>query len=370
VLAVGLVAYLLGGLLNASALRHRAESLPLDSGWRDLALAVTGPLESASEALGLSKPGEALDALHGTDARASTGAQAAAFELPVATSSATTVAATAVPATAGAASATTSAPVTSTPSASVPTSSGDTTTTVAPLPTGAPPTAAPAPAPVPPSAARPLRVYVAGDSLTQGYGTVVEAAAARSGVMTATLDVKVASGLNRVDFFDWPARLLSQVESLKPDVVVVTFGANDQQPIVTPEGKAIQDVSDPAWAAEYGRRVGKVMDYLAGGGRKLIWVGTPNDSRPEVTARLAVIRGIFQAEAAKRPGVTFVDTWAYFESPSGGYAAYVADETGEVKRMRANDGFHLSIDGANYLGRIVFAEITKEFQARGGQLPG
>jgi hypothetical protein len=225
-------------------------------------------------------------------------------------------------------------------------------------------------APAPPSAERPLSIYIAGDSMAQGFGQIVEAAAARTGVMRTKLDVKVSSGLNRVDFFDWPARLVNQVDSIRPDVVVVTFGGNDQQPIVTPEGVAIRDVNDPAWAAEYARRVGAVMDYLSSDGRRLIWVGVPNDSRPEVTERLAVIRAVYQAQAAARPRVVFLDAWTYFESPSGGYAAYVADETGEVKRMRANDGFHLSIEGASYLGRLVFQAVVEEFQARGGTLPG
>jgi hypothetical protein len=187
--------------------------------------------------------------------------------------------------------------------------------------------------------------------------------------MSATVDVKVSSGLNRIDFFDWPARLVERVDSLRPDVVIVTFGANDQQPIVTEDGRAVRDVTDPAWITEYARRVASTMEFLAGDGRKLIWVGIPNDGREEVTERLAVIRSIYAAEAAKRPSVTFVDTWSYFESPTGGYAAYVADDEGQVRRMRANDGFHLSIEGANYLGRIVFGEVVKELVARGGQAP-
>ncbi len=375
-LAVGAVAYLVGGLLNAETLRRRAESLPLDSGWRDVALAVTGPLAALAETLRLTAPGDALDALRGRSDDAGSGS-AGRFSLPVVSTTPARGQGSSL-ATPGAPA---SEPSTETTAASARTGgsagAGSAATAAAGSPAaGAPAATTPAPtspaptAPPPPSAERPLRLYIAGDSMAQGYGQVVQGAATRTGVMTATVDVKVSSGLNRIDFFDWPARLVERVDSLRPDVVIVTFGANDQQPILTEEGRAVRDVTDPAWIAEYARRVAWAMDFLAGDGRKLIWVGIPNDGRDEVTERLAVIRGVYAAEAAKRPAVTFVDTWTYFESPTGGYAAYVADDEGQVRRMRANDGFHLSIEGASYLGRIVFGEVVKELVARGGQAPG
>lgn len=375
VLAVGAVAYLVGGLLNAETLRRRAESLPLDSGWRDVALAVTGPLTVVAETLRLTAPGDALDALRGRSDDAGSGS-AGRFSLPVvSTAPATGLDSRAAP---GApaiepSTATTAAPARTGGSAgagSSGTASAGSPAAGEPAATSPAPTSPAPTAPPPPSAERPLRLYIAGDSMAQGYGQVVQGAATRTGVIAATVDVKVSSGLNRIDFLDWPARLVERVGSLRPDVVIVTFGANDQQPIITEEGRAVRDVSDPAWVAEYTRRVAWAMDFLGGDGRKLIWVGIPNDGRDEVTERLAVIRGVYAAEAAKRPAVTFVDTWTYFESPTGGYAAYVADDEGQVRRMRANDGFHLSIEGANYLGRIVFGEVVKELVARGGQAPG
>ena len=54
-------------------------------------------------------------------------------------------------------------------------------------------------------------------------------------------------------------------------------------------GVPADPVSDNAdWTAEYGRRVGEVMDLLADGGRTVIWVGIPNDDDPDVTARMQV----------------------------------------------------------------------------------
>jgi hypothetical protein len=177
----------------------------------------------------------------------------------------------------------------------------------------------------------------------------------------------VSSGLTRPDFFDWPKHLQDQVRKIRPDIVVVDFGGNDAQPIKTADGKQY-DVTDPQWLGEYAKRVGQTMDFLSADGRKVIWVGTPNARDPDFTNRLAILRQAEMQEAAKRPQVTFVDTWTMFQSPSGGYADYIVDDDGQAKLMRQNDGFHLNLDGANKLARAIEAAVEKEVTARGGKL--
>ena len=111
--------------------------------------------------------------------------------------------------------------------------------------------------------------------------------------------------------------------------------------------------------AEYGRRVGDAMDYLSDGNRTLIWVGIPNDDNPDVTARMQVQDEVVRAEAAKRPKVVFIDTWARFSGRNGGWAEFVVDpRDGEGKDVRADDGFHLNQNGAEILA-IDIAEAVK-----------
>ena len=89
------------------------------------------------------------------------------------------------------------------------------------------------------------------------------------------------------------------------------------------------------WLPEYTRRAGEVMDLLAAGGRTVIWVGIPNDDNPDVTARLAVQDEAVRAALAARPDVEFVDTWARFSSPNGGWAEYVIDPATASARTSA-----------------------------------
>ena len=144
-----------------------------------------------------------------------------------------------------------------------------------------------------PTDADPLRVYVAGDSLVGGWGQALDNIAGNSTGIDVELDYEVSTGLVRTDYYNWPARLQQKIGELDPEVVILGFGGNDKQPI---EGR---DVLDPAWQAEYRKRVGAVMDYVNQNGRKLIWVGTPNYPEEESNAKFAVMNQIFKEEAAR-----------------------------------------------------------------------
>jgi hypothetical protein len=331
VLIVGIIAFGLAALLNSQTLLDMANRQPFDSATRGLALALTKPLHAVADAFQLTRPGEAIADIRGRDA----GSDTFAFDATT-----TTVA---------------------TPAHQ------DTATTVAPGGAAAPTSTPPSTAPHVPTKEDKLRLYIAGDSQAQGFGESLERLAGATGLVAPTLDFKVSSGLTRPDFFDWPKRLQDQMRKVRPDIVVIDFGGNDAQQIKTQDGNTY-DPSDPKWLAEYSRRVGETMDFLMQDGRKVIWVGTPNAKDDGFTARLAVLRQAEQQEAAKRPQVAFVDVWAMFQSPSGGYADYIVDDDGQAKLMRQNDGFHLNLDGANKLARAIEAQIEKEVTGRGGKL--
>jgi uncharacterized protein len=226
-----------------------------------------------------------------------------------------------------------------------------------------------------PSAADPAELYVAGDSDAGTFGPYLDKLMKQTGMVTTKLDYKVSSGLSRPDFFDWPAHFAQSIPAVNPDIVIVTFGGNDAQGLRNADKTwAVEHTpgsgtDDTDWRAEYGKRVGAVMDYLGGDNRKLIWVGIPNDDNPEVTARLQVQNEVVMAEAAKRPKVVFIDTWKRFSGLSGGFAEVVQDpRDNEFKDVRAKDGFHLNETGAEILALDIAEAIRTELRARGGNL--
>lgn len=226
-----------------------------------------------------------------------------------------------------------------------------------------------------PSAADPAELLILGDSDAGTFGPYLKELMDDTGMVTTTVDYKVSSGLARPDFFNWPVHMREVIPQVNPDIVVVTFGGNDAQGLRNvDETWAVAhppaDGGDDAdWIAEYGKRVGEVMDYLSEGNRTLIWVGIPNDDSPDVTARMRVQDQVVRAEAAKRPQVVFVDTWARFSGNNGGWAEYRVDpRDGIGKDVRSDDGFHLNETGAQILALDIAEAIKTDLRARGAAI--
>lgn len=333
----GIACYVLAGLLNSGGIVDLAKLMPRDSAMRNrVALPLAEQLDDISGGLGLHGPSETLDRWRG---RTEVGSDEFTFgqDAPGPSSEVTAVT---VPDAGDVTASTTSTSTTLAP----------TTTTVA----------------GPPSRTNRLRVYAAGDSLVQGWGEALQRLTGASGVIDMpAADFRSATGLVRPDAYDWPRRLRDQVKSRQPQVVVVGFGGNDAQGMEV-DGRPYQ-VSDAVWRAEYARRVGSTMDFLAADGRSLIWVGTPMPRNSKDFANQAVINQIFRDEAAARPGVVFIDTWALFASPDGAYSDII-DVDGSALIVRQNDGFHLNVTGANRLAKAVFGEVAASVIARGGSI--
>ena len=243
-------------------------------------------------------------------------------------------------------------------------------------PTVAPTTTELQPKPIStPTQDNPAVLYIAGDSDAGTFGPYLQKLMNETGVVKTVLDYKVSSGLARPDFFDWPAHFAAQIPEVNPDIVVVTFGGNDGQGLTNQAGKFVDGrptgdaAKDAGWRTEYGTRVGAVMDYLSGLNRTLVWVGIPNNVDPNVTARMQVQDEVVKAEAAKRPDVVVIDTWARFSGRNGGYGEYVIDpRDGIGKDVRAKDGFHLNETGAEILALDIAQAIRTILASRGATL--
>jgi hypothetical protein len=227
-----------------------------------------------------------------------------------------------------------------------------------------------------PTAEDPAEVLIMGDSDAGAFGPYLKTLLDQTGIASTRLEYKTSSGLARPDFFDWPTFMRQVVPEANPDIVVVTFGGNDAQGLRNLDLSWAVDHNpgegqdDTDWRAEYGARVGAAMDYLTEGTRTLVWVGVPNASDPALTARLAVQDEVVRAEAAKRADkVVFVDTWARFSGRNGGWAEYVIDpRDGEGKDVRADDGFHLNVNGAEILALDIAEAVKNDLRARGAAI--
>ena len=217
------------------------------------------------------------------------------------------------------------------------------------------------------TARKPLRLYIAGDSMDQVFGSSLVNLSEATGLVKAKNDYKVSSGLSRPDFFDWPQRMVDQIVDYKPDAVAVLFGANDGQDVLY-EGKVLK-VGTKAWQEVYAQRVGEAMDILTEGGRRVYWVGNPIMKDFGYRERIAMMNHIYEAEARKHPGVTFVSTWKLLSNEKGSYAEYLKDEDGDSILMRAPDGIHLSRAGGDLMAGLVLDVIEKDWGMGGAASP-
>lgn len=215
-----------------------------------------------------------------------------------------------------------------------------------------------------PSRGKPLKLLIAGDSMMGIPGMALVNLAQGSHVMRSRLDYRISSGLTRPDFFDWPAELARQVHAQHPGAAIVMFGANDRQGVQTPSGK-VYFFETGGWKKEYRRRVQQAIDILQDGRvRRIYWVGQPIMPDATFSRQLRVLNDIYRQMAAKNPGVEYIDAYKLFSTAGGAYSAYLRDDKGILQQVREADGEHLTYAGGLRLARVLLAAIKADWLPR------
>jgi hypothetical protein len=216
--------------------------------------------------------------------------------------------------------------------------------------------------------AAPLSVYVGGDSLARNFGLAMERVSNASGVLTAEVDSRAATGLTRPDFFNWPEHLVRDIVPNDPHVVVLQFGGNDAQNIAL-DGKALERFSEP-WIAEYRRRVGATMDLLRSpeNDRLVVWVGAPIMGPGTSVEGMEILNRVYWEEASTRPWVTYFDTWPLITDPSLGYVDRAPAADGSLVTIREPDRVHLTMAGGTWVAWGVLGRIAEKVDLTAGNL--
>jgi lysophospholipase L1-like esterase len=207
-----------------------------------------------------------------------------------------------------------------------------------------------------PTTADPLHVLVVGDSLGVDLGNPLVNVLAASGVVDATADAHIDTGLSRPDYFDWPAELRDDLAVYSPEVVVVFMGANDPQNMVV-DGNAVA-YGTTAWAEDYGQRVDSFANEATRRGTRVILVGMPPMADPGLGAAMQVLNQAF-ALSARVPGVTYFASWPVMSDPSGAFQTYLPDGSGNEVQVREPDGTHITPAGADRLARAIVGELDR-----------
>ncbi|PKN57991.1 MAG: hypothetical protein CVU56_07935 [Deltaproteobacteria bacterium HGW-Deltaproteobacteria-14] len=165
---------------------------------------------------------------------------------------------------------------------------------------------------------------------------------------------RASSGLARPDFHDWLALAPGLMAKHKPDIVVVSLGTNDFQPLYN-KGKWV-GLDSEKWEAIYAKRVDKLLT-LTGGKKKqrlVIWMGPHAFAGERAEAQGPVVNRIMrervEAYAAAGGNAVFVDAFGATLGRNGRPLEEAKlPGSSKVERIRTGDNIHLTTDGVRWL---------------------
>lgn len=332
------IALLTGALLDSHALVRAGEGMSV--GWtRDATLTVAKPLDRTATSIGLDRPREAFDAaLHRKD---NSGGTIVGSDVPP--------------------------PLVE--------SSGP-SPSVAPSPTpsanqsGPHPTSSPTPTPAPiasdgavvlrqPTRAQPLRVLVAGDSLSTYVADQMQQLTDRTGLLAITNSFADGTGLSNPAFYNWQKEADLQARAHHPEVVVMVIGGNERRNLTTPAGDVVLQGTD-AWVGEYARRVAAIMrTYLNDGAKVIYWSGPPTARDRKWNALYRNINIAVHRAALSVSGARYVDLYNG-TAVNGRYADRVPFEGHVVTPSRQDDGIHWTYEGSALPASLELAALAQD----------
>ena len=212
---------------------------------------------------------------------------------------------------------------------------------------------------------RPLRIWVAGDSLAQVPGQALERVT-NPAVKVVGVESRLSTGLARPDLYNWFTRVQDAPAQLTPSVAVFSFGADDAHDFMAgvAGGKRVGLLGSPSWNAEYRRRVDGVTRELNARGVYVVWLGLPIPDGPGFKKSFPIINRILESVAAAHPrGAAYVDTWHILDDAHGRFAPYLRVH-GKLTLMRLPDGVHYTAAAGDLIAARVLEQLRTVFDFR------
>ena len=186
------------------------------------------------------------------------------------------------------------------------------------------------------------RVVVLGDSLGEGLWAGLYRAFEEDKNLEFIQHSKPNTGFARAGSYDRNEELAKLLTADIYQIAIVMFGGNDAQAIRS--GKDLLKVGSEGWREIYGQRVETFIKQLRAANIAVYWVGLPIMRSATQNEDAEALNDVFR-EKAFINGAKFVETWNGFADEAGRYSPYGPDMTGQVKRLRADDGVHFTMRG-------------------------
>ena len=203
--------------------------------------------------------------------------------------------------------------------------------------------------PLPPIAAgRPRVVALVGDSMMAvGLSSVLLRDSAQHKDLQMLKAIRSGTGLARPDVFDWMREYPAMIGDSHPDTVIVAIGANDGQDFL--DGEQPLKFGTDRWTAVYEQRVQQFLAMLTANGAHVVWIGLPPMKAVGYNSRIALLNRIFVSVVGANPNAAWWNPAPYIGDEDGQYREFAGLPNGKVQRLRAADGIHMSLEGAELL---------------------
>lgn len=209
---------------------------------------------------------------------------------------------------------------------------------------------------------RPERVLLVGSSsIHHGFGdALVEQLEERGGVGLTNAG-RSATGLSRLDYFDWLTHAAERVAEVEPQLVIAQFGGNDCQAIIDPDESVVARWGEDGWDEAYSERLRSLVRVVEQGGARIVFVGMPRMQSPSFSRRIAHVNELVRA-VANETGALYYSTWEMTSEGNAPRAHVTVD--GTRYPMREEDGIHLSVRGAHVVAAAILAELEAIYDLR------
>jgi hypothetical protein len=209
-----------------------------------------------------------------------------------------------------------------------------------------------------------VHVVLAGDSMMAvGLAPTLKRWLAAQQNVHVIRAYRSGTGLARPEVFDWITEYPLMLGTAKPAIVIGSMGANDAQNVQV--GKKVLAFGTADWDDYFRTRLTSYLDIVTRDQPQVLWIGLPEMRSALFAAKMAHLNGLIKATLERYPNTTWIDP-APRLSEAGSFQQFRTNAQGRLVKIRADDGIHLTDDGAAYLldpiqawfSRAVAAEVS------------
>ena len=207
--------------------------------------------------------------------------------------------------------------------------------------------------PLPPVApGKPRVVALAGDSMMAiGLSATLMREAAGDKNLRLVKAFRSGTGLARPDVFNWMDEYPAMVGTERPDVVIVSIGANDGQGFIV-DGK-VQAFGTEEWRQTYLSRVSDYLALVESSGARVVWVGLPPMRSATFNDKVDIINRIAYSVVSQDMHATWWNSTPFVADEFGRFREFIALANGKNLHVRAVDGIHYSDEGAALMTSVL-----------------